>query len=109
MYFGNMRIYFVIITVQAKNMDTVILVLYFYYINHQVLHVPVSDRTGPSSGITMRDRHLMPKPFPENYKNYIYMGYAVVQLVEALRYEPEGRGFDSRFNIIVPAALWPWG
>jgi hypothetical protein len=27
---------------------------------------------------------------------YIYMGYAVAQLVEALRYKPEGRGFDSR-------------
>jgi hypothetical protein len=23
------------------------------------------------------------------------MGYAVAQLVEALRYKPEGRGFDS--------------
>ena len=25
-------------------------------------------------------------------------GYAVAQLVEALRYKPEGRGFDSRWN-----------
>ena len=24
------------------------------------------------------------------------MGYAVLQLVEALHYKPEGRGFDSR-------------
>ena len=24
------------------------------------------------------------------------MGYAVAQLVEALHYKPEGRGFDSR-------------
>jgi len=24
-------------------------------------------------------------------------GYAVAQLVEALRYKPEGRGFDSRW------------
>jgi hypothetical protein len=29
--------------------------------------------------------------------------YAVVQLVEALCYKPEGRGFDINF----PAALWP--
>ena len=28
---------------------------------------------------------------------YIYIGHAVAQLVEALRYKPEGRGFDSRW------------
>ena len=27
----------------------------------------------------------------------IYLGYAVAQLVEALRYKPKGRGFDSRW------------
>ena len=27
----------------------------------------------------------------------IHVGYAVAQLVEALRYKPEGRGFDSRW------------
>ena len=26
----------------------------------------------------------------------IHQGHAVAQLVEALRYKPEGRGFDSR-------------
>ena len=33
-----------------------------------------------------------------NYKRYnIYRGHTVAQLVEALRYKPEGRGFDSRW------------
>jgi len=38
---------------------------------------------------------------------------AVAQLIEALRYKPEGRGFDSRWchrnfsiDIILPAVLW---
>jgi len=26
-----------------------------------------------------------------------YMGYAMAQLVKALRYKPEGRGFDFRW------------
>jgi hypothetical protein len=30
--------------------------------------------------------------------NYLLMGYAVAQLVEALRYKPEGRRFDSRWS-----------
>ena len=43
-------------------------------------------------------------------------GYAVAQLVEALRYKLEGRGFDSRWchreffiDVILPATLRPWG
>jgi hypothetical protein len=48
---------------------------------------------------------------------YIYIwGHAVAQLVEALRYKPEGRGFVSRWchwiffiDIILSTALWPWG
>jgi hypothetical protein len=40
--------------------------------------------------------------------------HAVVQLVEALRNKPEGRGFGSgwyhwNFDIILPPALWHWG
>jgi hypothetical protein len=33
----------------------------------------------------------------KNYFFIIYGGHAVTQLVEALRYKPEGRGFDSRW------------
>ena len=29
--------------------------------------------------------------------NVYYMGHAVAQFVEALRYKPVGRGFDSRW------------
>jgi hypothetical protein len=42
--------------------------------------------------------------------------YGGTQLVEALRYKTEGRGFDSRrgywkffIDIILSAALWLWG
>ena len=42
--------------------------------------------------------------------------HAVAQLVEALRYKPESRGFDSRWfspefiiYVIRTVSLWPWG
>ena len=48
------------------------------------------------------------------YGRFCYQwGHAVAQLVEALRYNPVGRGFDSRwchwnFSLtIFLAALWP--
>jgi hypothetical protein len=43
--------------------------------------------------------HLLLNYFKTNFKmlNYTKWGYAVAQLVEALRYKPEGRGFDSRW------------
>ena len=53
----------------------------------------------------------------QEYKDYkgikpTYWGHAVAQLVEVLRYKPEGCGFDSRWchciffiYIIFPAAL----
>jgi hypothetical protein len=33
-------------------------------------------------------------------------GHAVAQLVEALRYKPEGRGFEFFIDIIIQTALW---
>ena len=49
-------------------------------------------------------------------KHILHRGRAVTQLVEALHYKPEGRGFDSPMvsleffiGTILPAALWPWG
>ena len=35
-------------------------------------------------------------------------GHAVAQLVEALRYKLQGRGFDFFIDIILPAAQCPW-
>jgi hypothetical protein len=51
-----------------------------------------------------------------NKINMAQVGHAVVQLVQALLYKPEGCGFDSQWaslefyiDIILLAALCPWG
>jgi hypothetical protein len=54
---------------------------------------------------------------PHKNQELLYkVGYAVAQLVVALRYQPEYRGFDSQWcqgeyfiYLVLPVALWPWG
>ena len=57
--------------------------------------------SGYDSAIKLNKQHI-----------YIYICAAVAQLVTALRYKSEGRGFDSwwcHWNFSLTAALWPWG
>jgi len=55
--------------------------------------------TAPSAQSTQE--YLGPEPvcnFIANIKRYVYWeGHVVAQMIEALRYKPEGRGFDSRW------------
>jgi hypothetical protein len=52
---------------------------------------------------TRKNKKLKPSSIPGNRRNSKFRhvscwpGYAVAQLVEALRYKPEGRGFDSQW------------
>jgi hypothetical protein len=41
------------------------------------------------------------------YGSLLHYFPSVAQLVEALRYKPEGRGFDSKWGLWDSAALWP--
>jgi hypothetical protein len=55
--------------------------------------------------LTVRNRYhvnIKPKVFTPHYSKHLnslnlYKGYAIAQLVKALRYKPEGPGFDSRW------------
>jgi len=69
----------------------------------------IGNRTSvlPACSAVPQLRHRVPLLNMVKYYKYIFfivyyilyihiLGYAVAQLVEALRYMPEGRGFDSR-------------
>jgi hypothetical protein len=72
-------------------------------------------------GILETLQHFLPflsAPYSNNatVRNADRLFEFVVVLVEALRYKPEGRRFDSRWchwnffiDIILSVALWPWG
>jgi hypothetical protein len=65
----------------------------------------------------MRAAHAITEYCLGQYLNrpQLSTGHPVAQLVEALRYKPEGRRFDFRYCpwnfslTILSAALWPWG
>ena len=58
--------------------------------------------------------HVLLLKYSKLHRSVVLRGY-MAQLVEALRYKPKGRGFDSRWghwdfgDLILPAALWPSG
>jgi hypothetical protein len=96
----------------------------------QVALVPGHCRVAPllliSTGITASKFKVYSTVLHCSYISYILkceqhrkctcnVGHSVAQLVEALRYKPDGRGFDSglyhwNFSLkIFPAAQCPWG
>ena len=45
-----------------------------------------------------KNSHVLALVQSYSHRHSSTMGYALAQLVEALRYKPEGRGFDSRWG-----------
>ena len=65
-----------------------------------LLHVPVGAellKTLQKKEVCLRHSGIKKKILALLLKPLVIPGHAVAQLVEALRYKPEGRGFDSRW------------
>jgi hypothetical protein len=79
-------------------------------------HLPLKpEKTGGKYKYGYTERIFQHSDRWYEFKLYFLLRLGM-QLVEALRYKPEGRVFDSRWchwnffiYIILPVALWPWG
>jgi hypothetical protein len=83
-----------------------------------VQHMKIIIRKQARAGLLFLQNKILFAKYSECMKNFkIYVliwGYAVAQLVEALRYKSECRGFpmvslEFFIDITLSAALWPWG
>jgi len=68
-------------------------ILKFIYIRWSILWITASI----SVGLSQLNFNIWAKSSKFLDLTYFMMWYEVAQLVEALRYQPEGRGFDSRW------------
>jgi hypothetical protein len=70
------------------------------------IHFGLQSQTSPISFFLTSAECVRLFPFTP----LLLAGHEVSQLVEELRYVPEGRVFDRNyFTDIIPAALRPWG
>ena len=73
---------------------------YYYYCYHIVTKL-LPCLLGPSNGPRQQRISLMLVMFYVSVISYCARGQVVAQLVEALRYNPEGRGFDSGRTMVL--------
>jgi hypothetical protein len=87
--------------------------IFYRQINTNFLHMYKVVQIWPGQTVTCLNTNS-----PGHIWNTLYIllpAYGLAQLIEALRYKLEGRGFDFRWNhwnflvTTLPVALWPWG